>query len=107
MPRFKIHHVTKYTYQNPVIDSANQIILFPVQDDYQELVKQKIKITGEPAVERYNDYYGNEVGQFMHAEPHTELVIDSKIEVITYARELPRDDVEKEEQWEHLISLKN
>lgn len=107
MPRFQIHHITKYSYQNPVVDSANQVILFPIQDNYQELLKQKLKITGDPPVERYNDYYGNEVGLFMHAEPHTELVIDTKIEVITYARDVPKDDVSKEEQWEHLITLRN
>src|ERR1700754_55696 len=107
MPRFKIHHVTKYSYQVPVIDSANQVILFPIQDEYQEVVKQKLKISGDPPVERYIDYYGNEVGMFMHAEPHSELIIDSKIEVVTYPRLLPADDVPKEEQWEHLISLKN
>lgn len=107
MPRFKIHHVTKYSYHAPVIDSANQVILFPIMDDHQEVVKQKLRITGEPPVERYNDYYGNEVGLFMHADPHSELVIDSNIEVITYAREEPKDLVTKEEQWEHLISLKN
>ncbi len=107
MPRFKIHHVTKYSYNSPVIDSANQVILFPLQDDYQEVVKQKLTITGDPVVEKYNDYYGNEVGMFMHAVPHTELVIDSKIEVVTYSRELPQDIMSKEEQWEHLIALKN
>ncbi len=107
MPRFKIKHVTKYSYQIPVIDSANQVILFPLQDEQQEVVKQKLKITNDPPVERYIDYYGNEVGLFMHAEPHTELVIDSSIEVITYPRMMPVDNVAKEEQWEHLISLKN
>src|SRR5687768_18545712 len=91
MPRFKIHHVTKYSYSNPVIDSANQVILFPVQDEHQEVVKQKLHITGDPFVERYIDYYGNDVGLFMHADPHTELVIDSKIEVITYGREMPAE----------------
>lgn len=107
MPRFKIHHVTKYSYQNPVSDSANQVILFPIRDEFQDVARQKLQITGDPMVERYNDYYGNEVGLFMHAEPHAELVIDSKIEVVTYARETPRDNVDKEQQWEHLISLKN
>jgi transglutaminase-like putative cysteine protease len=107
MPRFKIHHVTKYSYQTPVIDSANQVILFPIQDDHQEVAKQKLKITGDAPVEKYNDYYGNEVGLFMHADPHLELVIDSSIEVVTYAREEPKDIVSKDDQWEHLISLKN
>lgn len=107
MPRFKIHHVTKYSYNSPVIDSANQVILFPIKDEYQEVVKQQLKITGDPIIEKYNDYYGNEVGLFMHAQPHNQLVIDSNIEVITSPRELPADIISKEEQWEHLISLKN
>ena len=37
MPRFIIHHVTKYTYPEPVRDSANQIMLFPIKDEYQEV----------------------------------------------------------------------
>lgn len=64
MPRFKIHHVTKYTYDAQVRDSANQIILFPIKDEYQEVLKQELKITGEPNVDIYKDYYGNDVGSF-------------------------------------------
>ncbi len=89
-----------------MIDSANQIILFPMQDEFQEVIKQKLTITGEPPVQRFNDYYGNEVGYFMHAEPHSELLIDSKIEVITRPRELPCDTISDEAQWEHLAGLK-
>ncbi len=102
MPQFKIHHVTRYSYEVPVRDSANQIILFPIKDDYQTILKQDIVITGEPAVDIYKDYYGNEVGSFMFAEPHRELVIDSKIEVITKSRTLPEDTLPKEEQWSNL-----
>src|SRR5689334_4532121 len=107
MPRFKINHITKYSYQVSVIDSANQVILFPLQDEFQEVVKQRLKITNDPPVERYIDYYGNEVGLFMHAEPHTELVIDSRIEVVTHPRQMPVDTVPKEEQWEQLVGLRN
>ena len=76
MPQFKIHHVTRYTYEVPVRDSANQIILFPVKDEYQTVLKQDLTITGDPAVDVYKDYYGNEVGSFMFAEPHPEHKID-------------------------------
>jgi transglutaminase-like putative cysteine protease len=99
MPQFKIHHVTKYSYDVPVRDSANQIILYPIKDEYQTVLKQDIAITGEPAVDVYKDYYGNEVGSFMFAQRHSELVIDSKIEVITKSRALPADNISKEEQW--------
>jgi len=106
MPRFNIHHITKYTYEGPVRDSANQIILFPIKDEYQEVLHQDLTITGEPAIEIYKDYYGNEVGSFTHADPHTALVIDSRVEVITKPRPALSDKVDKEEQWAMLDQLR-
>ncbi|MEJ7769324.1 MAG: transglutaminase family protein [Chitinophagaceae bacterium] len=107
MPRFKIHHVTKYTYEQPVKDSANQIILFPIKDEYQEVMKHQLSITGEPSVDIYKDYYGNEVGSFTSSESHKELVIDSKMEVITKLRQLPDDARAREEQWNQLLQVRN
>ncbi|HEX6427587.1 MAG TPA: transglutaminase family protein [Niastella sp.] len=106
MPQFKIHHVTRYSYEVPVRDSANQIILFPVKDEYQTVQKQDLTITGEPPVDIYKDYYGNEVGSFTFAEPHREMVIDSKIEVTTRNRALPDDMLPKEEQWRALQAMR-
>ncbi|RTL57538.1 MAG: transglutaminase family protein [Sphingobacteriales bacterium] len=106
MPRFKIHHVTKYTYEAPVRDSANQILLFPIKDEHQQVLKQDLFISGEPGVDIFKDYYGNDVGTFMKAVPHTELVIDSKIEVVTRARPFPDDEVSKEKQWGELSNIK-
>ncbi|MEO6916990.1 MAG: transglutaminase family protein [Chitinophagaceae bacterium] len=105
MPRFNIHHVTKYTYEAPVKDSANQIILFPVKDEFQEVLKHDLVITGEPGVEIYKDYYGNEIGSFTTIAPHKELSIDSTIEVITKPRPEPSDLTAKEEQWKHLETI--
>jgi transglutaminase-like putative cysteine protease len=106
MPRFKIHHVTKYTYEGPVRDSANQVILFPLKDEFQEVLKQELTITGDPVVETYKDYYGNEVGSFTHAEPHSSLTIDSSLEVITKTRPPLKEEAPKEEQWEQLRQLR-
>jgi len=106
MPRFNIHHITKYTYEGPVRDSANQIVLFPIKDDYQEVLKQELTISGDPAVDRYMDYYGNEVGAFTNAESHTSLVIDSRIEVVTYPRPALTDDAPREQQWIYLQQLR-
>lgn len=106
MPRFFIHHVTKYTYPEPVRDSANQIMLFPVKDENQEVQSQRMQITGEPFVEMFTDYYGNETGSFMHIAPHTELRIDSHIAVITKPLKFPLDDMPIEQQWDHLLQIK-
>jgi transglutaminase-like putative cysteine protease len=107
MPRFIIHHVTKYTYPEPVRDSANQIMLYPLIDEYQEVQSQKINITGEPSIDVYKDYYGNEIGSFMNIAPHMELRIDSTISVITKPRIFPLDEHATGEQWNHLLEIKN
>ena len=107
MPRFTIHHLTRYRYEQPVRDGANQVILFPLEDDYQEVIKQELSITGDPVIDRFKDYYGNEVGTFMNAEPHTELVIDSKLQVVTKTRQLPTQDANKEDQWDNLFAIRN
>ena len=106
MPRFSIHHVTKYTYEGPVRDSANQIVLFPIKDACQEVLKQELTITGDPLVDIYKDYYGNEVGAFTNAEPHTALTIDSRLEVITKPRPALVDEAPAAEQWTQLLQLR-
>jgi transglutaminase-like putative cysteine protease len=106
MPRFNIHHITKYTYEGPVRDSANQIFLFPIKDEYQEVLKQDLTITGDPVVDIYKDYYENEVGSFTNAESHTSLTIDSKLEVITKPKSPIRDEAGKEEQWSQLEQIR-
>jgi transglutaminase-like putative cysteine protease len=106
MPRFVIHHVTKYTYPEPVRDSANQIMLYPLKDEQQEVQSQKIYITGEPSIEVYKDYYENEIGSFMNIAPHMELRIDSTISVVTKSRLFPSDNQETVTQWNHLEEIK-
>jgi len=105
MPEFEIQHITRYVYEAPVRDSANQIILFPIKDLYQDVVKQELHISGNPVVDTYVDYYGNEVGSFTYTDPHTVLTISSKILVATKHRELPVNDIFPAHQWEDLRRL--
>jgi transglutaminase-like putative cysteine protease len=102
MSRFNIHHITRYTYEEPVRDSANQVILFPIKDEYQEPLSQELQISGEPQVEIYKDYYGNEVGSFSYAEPHNQLIIDSRISVEVKSKPLPDDMTPADQQWQRL-----
>jgi transglutaminase-like putative cysteine protease len=102
MPRFILYHLTRYTYESPVKNSANKIMLFPISDEYQELVKQKLLITGNPIIETYRDYYGNEVGSFTYIQPHLQLTIESNIEVVTSKRLLPECTLSDEAQWQFL-----
>jgi len=106
MPEFEIQHITRYVYESPVRDSANQIILFPIKDQYQDVIKQELTITGNPQVDTFTDYYGNEVGSFTYSEPHTVLAINSKLWVSTKHRPLPVSDIFPSQQWEDLKRLK-
>jgi len=106
MPEFKIEHITKYTYASPVRDSANQVILYPIKDDFQEVIRQEISITGDPVVDTHIDYYGNEVGDFTYTEPHSSLIISSKLLVSTKHRPFPVNDIFPAQQWEDLKRLK-
>jgi transglutaminase-like putative cysteine protease len=102
MSKFKIRHITKYSYEVPVRDSANQITLYPIRDNYQEVLHHHVLVSGDVPIETHFDYFGNEVGTFTHSKPHKDLVIDSKLVVITRARELPGNSVGVDRQWEEL-----
>jgi transglutaminase-like putative cysteine protease len=105
MPEFKIQHLTRYTYDAPVRDSANQIVLFPIIDIYQDILKHELTITGNPVVDTHVDYYGNEVGTFTYLEPHQQLLISSEILVVTHPQPTPTDIMPAQEQWQKLAAL--
>src|ERR1700759_1068889 len=106
MPTFRIRHTTRYTYKEPVRDSANQIILVPIEDEFQHLVKQELVITGDRDVDIFQDYYGNSVGSFTYAQPHVELSIQSKTEVTVQPKEMPDDTAAATDQWEQVDNIK-
>jgi transglutaminase-like putative cysteine protease len=106
MSKFKIRHTTKYIYEVPVRDSANQIMLYPINDEYQEVSAHTLKISGDPVVEVYRDYYGNETGTFTNSQSHSQLIIDSRFQITTYPKELPFDTSPAAEQWAALKALK-
>jgi transglutaminase-like putative cysteine protease len=106
MPKFKIRHITKYTYENTVRDSANQIMLYPLKDESQEVLEHQIIISGHPVVNIHRDYYGNEVGTFTQAQPHKELDIDSRLVVETKQRSEPTESLDQETQWKGFDNLK-
>lgn len=102
MPKFTVHHITTYSYESLVYDSANQIMLFPIKDAQQEVVEQQLKITGDPSVDIYVDYYGNEVGTFTNPGSHKELKIESIIELYVKKKALPELSAFHQAQWDSL-----
>jgi len=106
MPNYSIKHITRYTYTSPVIDSANQILLYPIQDEHQDVKRHELEISESPSIEIFDDYYGNRVGIFTILRPHGELRIQSEMDVSTNEVSLPMDDVPAKEQWENLERMR-
>ncbi len=106
MPAYKIKHITQYTYASPVIDCTNQIMLYPVMDEKLDVKKHEIKVSNNPEIEVFVDYFGNTVGAFSVIKPHTQLLIESTAEVFTKPVLVPMDESPAEDQWKHLDEIK-
>lgn len=83
MPVFKIHHITKYQYDEPVKESINEIKIFPYQCPEQEVLQHQVNITSHPNVYTSMDYWNNVTGTFNLLQPHKELIIESKLMIRT------------------------
>jgi transglutaminase-like putative cysteine protease len=105
MLKYRIKHITRYSYPAQVIDSANQVMLFPLDDAQQEVLKHDLIITQRPSVEIFTDYFGNKIGIFSIIKPHRELMIESIIEVLIHEAPLPVNDAVAETQWENLTVI--
>lgn len=102
MAEFHINHITRYTYPSTVIDCTNQLMLYPIIDRQQNVSKHELRISNDPAVEVFTDYFGNRIGVFSIVKPHNELTITSVIDVSTEPVEPPSDTALPNIQWEEL-----
>lgn len=106
MADFHIKHITRYTYASTVIDCTNQIMLYPINDALQTVKKHELKITNNPAIEMFTDYFGNQVGMFSIIAPHNSLLIESDCVVSILPVVLPEDTQNVGQQWIELDQLK-
>lgn len=107
MATFSIKHITRYTYTAPVIDSANQIMLYPVEDQLQKVENHHLHISYNPQIDVYEDFFGNRAGLFTIITPHKELNIVSEIKVVTHPVTYPQDSASPEDQWNHLALIRD
>lgn len=89
MPVFYIHHRTHYQYTDWVVDSANQIKLYPLHDQHQHVIEHRLQISHEPEIFELPDYFDNTSGFFSIIKPHQELSIESFMKVAMSEPPLP------------------
>ncbi len=107
MALFKIKHITRYTYHSPVTDSVNQVMLYPPENERQQVHSHELTVTGNPSIETFTDHFGNRLGIFTLVDPHTRLSIVSQVEVETKAAALPLVTHSAAMQWEELSQFQN
>jgi transglutaminase-like putative cysteine protease len=76
--KLQITHLTRYNYQEPVIDSINEVRLSPRTDDRQKCSEHTILVEPQVSLFSYKDYFGNTVHHFTIPSPHQELAIESR-----------------------------
>lgn len=81
---YRIRHITRYAYDNPVSQCFNKAHLLPRNTASQRCLDSRISIAPQANwLQEHTDYFGNRYCYFMLNEPHRSLEIDitSRIEV--------------------------
>ena len=80
---YKISHRTTYKYVYPVSSGNHVACLKPRTTSYNQLVYSTLHISPKPVTltERV-DYFGNQLCFFTVQEPHKELVVEARSEVV-------------------------
>jgi transglutaminase-like putative cysteine protease len=90
--KWDIVHQTRYTYTAPVKNSFNDARLQPFSCPEQTVEEFQVRIEPEARISEYRDFYSNYVHHFEITEPHTSLLIESRLRVHTHpSPPLPND----------------
>jgi transglutaminase-like putative cysteine protease len=87
--RWTIQHTTRFTYAAPVRDSVNEVRLRPFSNEHQTVDSFLLKVFPSTRLRHYSDFYLNCVHHFDIAEPHTELSVESQLQVTTHPKPAP------------------
>src|ERR1700722_20311912 len=88
--RYKLAHVTLFSYDGPVSESYNELRLRPRHDESQSCLS--FRITTDPFSKpvAHLDYFGNWVHQFHILPEHRELRVESEAVVLVHPPALQR-----------------
>lgn len=82
--RYKLHHVTLFSYDGPVSESYNELRLRPRHDDRQTCVSFRITTEPHSKAAAHLDYFGNWVHQFHILPEHRKLRVESESVILVH-----------------------
>lgn len=77
MNRYRLVHITHFSYDAPVSNSYNEVRLRPLQDDTQSCLTFSLTTNPRAATSMHTDYFGNCVHRFNVLQEHRELRIEA------------------------------
>jgi len=93
---YRIRHLTRYRYSEPVTNSQHDLHLLPRELPHQRCLSSQLEIKPGPSVcEERTDYFGNRANHMVLAYAHSELSVlaDSRVEVTASVAVAPEQDL--------------
>jgi transglutaminase-like putative cysteine protease len=88
--RYRVCHVTRYRYSDPVSLCHSMAYLKPRDLPHQICLASQVRVDPWPAVARdHTDYFGNRVSYFAIQQSHSHLDVTAQSEVEVLTRALP------------------
>jgi transglutaminase-like putative cysteine protease len=104
--KYKIRHITEYTYQEPVSVCHNRLCLVPVNHQGQRRLSFDVKIFPEPdETSRRIDFFGNDLHFFSTYKEHDHLKVVSTSEVTLEPRKNAGLAANSKVTWQEIKSL--
>jgi transglutaminase-like putative cysteine protease len=85
MDRYKLAHVTLFSYDGPVSESYNELRLRPRHDETQSCLSFRLTTVPASRPTAHLDYFNNWVHQFHILPEHRELRVESEAIVLVHA----------------------
>ena len=92
--RYRINHVSTYSYDQTVTASFNEVRMTPATRPWQNPLESTLRVEQSSWQYRYVDYWGTQVRVFEAHQPHRDLVVEvsSTVEVDGSRRPRPPHD---------------
>ena len=87
MNRYKLVHVTRFSYDGPVSQSYNELRLRPRHDDYQSCLSFRVTTTPASKAVGHQDFYGNWVHLFHILPEHRALKVETEAVILMHPQE--------------------
>ena len=81
--RLSVSHRTAYDYAMPVTHSVNVVRLEPGSHPHQQTLSSFVRVLPATRLRRFTDLLGNPTHQFEIQSPHSRLVIESRLKILT------------------------